>query len=85
MALAFTAWLRLPLIWFALVVVTIGAVLAAELINTALEHALDALHPQPAPLIKIAKDCAAAAVLVLSATAAVVFLLMLFQAAGRAG
>jgi diacylglycerol kinase (ATP) len=67
-----------PLLWLALVVVLVGLVLAAELFNTALEHALDGLHPEPAELIRIAKDCAAAAVLVLSITAVVVFVLMIW-------
>jgi diacylglycerol kinase (ATP) len=43
-----------------------------------LEHALDGLHPQQAPFVRIAKDCAAAAVLVLSAASVVVFALMLW-------
>jgi DNA-binding NarL/FixJ family response regulator len=66
LAIAATLTLDPPLIWTALVVIMIGAVLAAELLNTALEHALDAAHPEPSPLVKIAKDCSAAAVLVLS-------------------
>ena len=77
LAIAATLALNPPLIWTALVVIMIGAVLAAELLNTALEHALDAAHPEPSPLVKIAKDCSAAAVLVLSITAVMVFLLML--------
>ncbi len=77
-AIVVTLVLDPPLIWTALVVIMIGAVLAAELLNTALEHALDAAHPVPSPLVKIAKDCSAAAVLVLSVTAVVVFLLMIF-------
>ncbi len=77
--LAITATLALnpPLIWTALIVIMIGAVLAAELINTALEHAIDAAHPEPSPLVKIAKDCSAAAVLMLSVTAVAVFVLMI--------
>ena len=70
-------WLRPPLLWAALVVTMIGLVLAAELVNTALEHTLDRLHAEHAEFVRIAKDCAAAAVLVLSATAAIVFVLML--------
>ena len=71
------AWLQPPLVWVALVVVMIGLVLAAELINTALEHLLDGLHPGQAEFARIAKDCAAAAVLVLSFAAVAVFALML--------
>jgi diacylglycerol kinase (ATP) len=58
-------------------------VLAAELFNTALEHALDGLHPQQAEFVRLAKDCAAAAVLVLSLGAVVVFGLMLFDLAAN--
>ena len=70
-------------LWVALVAVTIGAVLAAELFNTALEHTLDALHPERAPFVRIAKDCAAGAVLVLSVTSIVVFVAMLAEVLGR--
>lgn len=76
-ALAALAWLRPPLVWIALVVVMIALVLAAELINTALEHLLDGLHPGEAEFARVAKDCAAAAVLVLSFAAVAVFVLML--------
>ncbi len=52
-------------VWWALVSVVGGGVLAFELVNTAIERALDKLHPERDPLIGQAKDCAAAAVLVL--------------------
>lgn len=51
--------------WWALVLLASGAVLAAELFNTAIEHLADHLHPQLHLQIRIVKDCAAAAVLVL--------------------
>lgn len=76
-AMLVTAALQPGAVWVALVAITIGAVLAAELLNTALEHALDALHPAQAEFVRVAKDCAAAAVLVLSSAAAVVFVAML--------
>jgi diacylglycerol kinase len=76
-AIAALLWLRPPLVWVALMAVLIGMVLAAELVNTALERALDGLHPGEAEFVRIAKDCAAGAALVLSATAAVVFVVML--------
>ena len=53
-------------LWWALVGVMATLVLAAELLNTALEHLADHLHPELHPRIKIVKDCAAAAVLLLS-------------------
>ena len=38
--------------------------LAAELLNTAIEQLADALHPHDSAAIRLVKDCAAAAVLV---------------------
>ena len=81
-AVGATLWMRPPLVWTALVSVMICMVLAAELFNTALEHALDGLHPEQAPFVRVAKDCAAGAVLVLSACAALVFVLMLAEVWG---
>jgi len=51
-------------LWWLLVSFSAMAVLAAELVNTALEAVCDAAHPDQHPLIKVAKDCASAAVLV---------------------
>jgi len=76
--LLFVLWLQPPVLWVALVVVMIALVLAAELLNTALEHLVDGLHPEEAAFVRIAKDCAAAAVLVLSIASVAVFLLMLW-------
>ncbi len=61
----------------AVVVLAITAVLAAEAFNTALEAACDAAHPTPHPLVKQAKDAAAAGVLV-TAVGAVLVALALF-------
>ena len=78
-ALLTTLWLHPPVVWLALVVVMSALVLAAELVNTALEHLLDGIHPEQAIFVKVAKDCAAASVLVLSFASVVVYLLMLFK------
>ena len=51
------------------VLLAVGLVLGLELLNTALEAALDLLAPNPHPLAKAAKDTAAAAVLVASLAA----------------
>lgn len=61
--------LRPSPLWWALLTLVIGLVLAAELFNTALERVIDRLHPELHPLMKQAKDCASGAVLVLSITA----------------
>lgn len=74
--------LRPPLIWTALVVIMICLVLAAELFNTALEHTLDGLHPNEASFVKIAKDCSAGAVVILSLSAIAVYILMLIAIFG---
>ena len=71
--------LRPALIWWALSGVMATLVIAAELINTALEHLADHLHPEQHPRIKIVKDCAAAAVLMLSAGALWVAVLMVLS------
>ncbi len=70
-------WRRPAPVWWALLIMNCGAVLAGELLNTALEHALDHLSPEIHPAIKIAKDCAAGAVLVLSLTAVATFVAFL--------
>ncbi|MGD9842025.1 MAG: diacylglycerol kinase [Steroidobacteraceae bacterium] len=49
--------------WWAILLLTVTTVLAAELFNTAMEHFADLLHPDQHPQIKLVKDCAAAAVL----------------------
>ncbi len=50
----------------------IGLVIAAECMNTALERLADRISLERHPLIKQAKDCSAAAVLVLAMTSAVI-------------
>ncbi len=56
-------WLRAGALWWALVAASCAAVLSTELMNTALEHLCDALHPQESEAMRVIKDCAAAAVL----------------------
>ena len=55
-------------LWSAVVLIMAALVLAAELINTALELIVDRLHPEQHPMIGNAKDCAAGAVFILSLT-----------------
>ena len=64
--LAGLAYLRPAPVWWALVLLISSAVIAAELFNTAIERLADQLQPEPHPQIRIVKDCAAAAVLVLA-------------------
>lgn len=79
LTLGATALIAPQPIWWAMIALAIALVLAAELINTALERTLDGLHPQHALFVKQAKDCAAGAVLVLSCAAVGIFLLMLYD------
>jgi undecaprenol kinase len=51
-------------VWWALVGLASALVVAAELLNTALEELADHLSPQEHPRIRLVKDCAAGAVLV---------------------
>ena len=53
-------------LWWALVLLASGAVITAELFNTAIELLADHLHPETHASIRIVKDCAAGAVLVAS-------------------
>ncbi len=78
-ALAVTAALRPGLLWAATVTLSIVLVLALELLNSAVESLIDRLHPEIAPEIKLAKDVAAAAVLVATIGSVVVGLLMLID------
>jgi undecaprenol kinase len=77
------AIVKIEPIWWALVLLTSGSVLAAELFNTALEHLADHLHPETHPQIKIVKDCAAAAVLLMSGAAVAVGVALIFHLAQR--
>lgn len=63
------AVLRPEPVWWALVLFASGAVIAAELFNTALEVLVDHLHPEMHASIRIVKDCAAGAVLTTSIAA----------------
>ena len=61
---------------WALLAMAIGLVFQAELANTAIEAIADRASPDHHPLAKVAKDCAAAGVLVTALAAAVVGLLV---------
>lgn len=73
MVVVVLAWSKPTMIWWALLLLNCGLVMAAELFNTALEHLIDHLHPGMHPSIKVAKDCAAGAVFILSMSAVSIF------------
>ncbi len=66
---------RLAILW-----VLIGTVIAAEIINTSIEHTCNAVTREYSAQIKLAKDLAAGAVLVLAVAAAAVGVLFFLNA-----
>ena len=70
-------WLHLPARDWALLLMTIAIVWAAEFLNTALEIVVDLASPELHPMAKAGKDVSAAAVLISATIAAVIgFLVM---------
>ncbi len=70
-------WLRLALVPWAILTLTIGLVLVTEMVNTAAEALVDLASPDYHPLAKLVKDVAAGAVLVTAMVAIVIGLLVL--------
>lgn len=70
-------WFKLDLVRWSILVLTVGGVLAAETINTTVEAIVDLLSPEWHAQAKVAKDVAAAGVLILSVTAIMIGLLIL--------
>lgn len=64
-----------PVQWI-IIILCSGAVLSMELLNTAIEKLADAITTAYHPLIKQAKDAAAGAVLVLSVTSIIIYLII---------
>ncbi len=69
--------LRLPARDWAILVLTIGLVLAAECFNSAVEALVDLAHPGYHALAKLAKDTSAGAVLLLCIMSVIIGLLVL--------
>ncbi len=57
---------------WAVLALTIGLVVQVEIMNTAVEAVVDKASPESHPLARIAKDCAAGAVVVSAITAVIV-------------
>lgn len=70
-------WLGLNRLEWAVIVLVVALVWTAEFINTALEAVVDLASPQQHPLARVAKDVAAAAVLIVSFCSVVIGLLIL--------
>ena len=64
--------LRISAVEWLITFIAIGMVLAAELINTAIEAVVDLVTLEIHPLAKIAKDCGSAATFVLAMMAGVI-------------
>lgn len=71
--------LRPKPVWWALVAITTALVLALELLNAALEGAIDLLHPRHHPEIGAVKDMLAGSVLVAAAAALAVATAMVVE------
>ncbi len=70
-------WLTLPLRDWAVLILAFMAVWMAEFMNTAIEAVVDMTMPEVHPLAKVAKDVAAATVLVGALGAVLIGLLLL--------
>ena len=77
LVIAMGFWLRLSLVNWAVIVLTIAFVWVVEAINTALEVLTDLLSPEYSHLAKASKDVSAAAVLIAAAASVVIGLLIL--------
>lgn len=65
---------KISLSEWAIIFIALGAILALELINTAIEAAVDLTTNEIHPLAKIAKDCGSAASFVMSIVSIVISL-----------
>lgn len=65
-------WLEVSLLGWAVLALTIGVVVCAELFNSAIERIVDLVQPDYHPLAGEIKDVSAAAVVVCAGTAVVV-------------
>ncbi|MGB1247851.1 MAG: diacylglycerol kinase family protein [Chitinophagales bacterium] len=62
-----------------IIILCISSVIALEIMNTAIEATVDLISPEKHPLAKIAKDCAAGAVLVMSIASVVIAVFIFFD------
>lgn len=72
--------LRVDAVGWAVIVLAIGSVISAELMNTAVESIVDLITEEHHPLAGKAKDVAAAAVLTVSITSAVAGIIVYIRA-----
>ena len=79
--LGFTDWFTLSRTDWAILVVASGTVLAAEVINTAIENAVNLATEQYSKFAEISKDAAAGAVLVSAIFAVITGVIIMYQPA----
>jgi len=77
MVFILSLWLGLPPRDWAVIILAVTMVFAAEFINTAIEAVVDLASPTHHPLAKVGKDVGAAAVLVAAMAAVLIGLLIL--------
>lgn len=77
MVIILGVWLKLPMRDWAVLILTIAMVFAAEFFNTAVEAIVDLASPSQHPLAKISKDVSAGAVLVTALLAVLIGILIL--------
>ena len=70
-------WLHLPVRDWAVLLLALAIVWAAEFFNTAIESLVDLVSPEENPLAKTSKDIGAAAVLITAITSVLIGLLIL--------
>ena len=70
-------WLKLPARDWAILILTVTMVFAAEFVNTAIEAVVDLASPVHHPLAKVGKDVGAASVLIAALAAVLIGLLIL--------
>ena len=78
LGIALLVFTQAPVFWWALLILLMAAILATELLNTAIETLADRVNPELDPLIGRAKDLGAAAVFVLSVAAILLALCLLW-------
>jgi diacylglycerol kinase len=72
-----STWVGLKPLEWAVIVLTMAIVFAAEFLNTAIEAVVDLASPHKHPLAKVGKDVGAGAVLIAALAAVVVGILIL--------
>ncbi len=78
--IAVALWLQFDALSWILMLLSSGCVLAAELLNTAIEEVVDLVSPSMNEKAGRAKDIAAGAVLALSIAAGIIGIILIWQA-----